>query len=56
MNVLNHWGPACIEALAIWAGLIYSNRRLNELEDFMKSVFSQSVDRIVADLANRQHL
>ena len=55
MNLFAQWGPAIFMVIAIWIGLIYNNKRLDDFRDFFKdllrSEISGSESRIKAEIA-----
>jgi hypothetical protein len=43
MNLFAQWGPAIFMVIAIWIGLIYNNKRLDDFRDFFKDLLRSEV-------------
>jgi len=44
--VLTQWFPALVMILAIWFGLLYNNRRLDDFKDLLRSEVRASTSEI----------
>jgi hypothetical protein len=43
MNLFAQWGPAVFMVIAIWIGLIYNNKRLDDFRDFFKDLLRSEI-------------
>jgi hypothetical protein len=43
MNWLSQWGPSIFTVIAIWIGLIYNNKRLDDFRDFFKDLLRSEI-------------
>ena len=51
--VLAQWLPAIFIVLAVWVGLLYNNKRLDDFKDLMNSAIGQSKAEIQAEMQTR---
>lgn len=50
VNWLAQWGPAIFMVIAIWIGLIYNNKRLDDFRDFLKHLLRAEISGCEARL------
>ena len=54
-GALQPWLPAIFMVIAIWIGLIYNNKRLDDFKDLMRSEIARSEERVLAAIAELRH-
>lgn len=52
MNLVAEWGPAVFMVFAIWMGLLYNNKRLDDFKDLLKAVVSDPENRLRTEIAS----
>lgn len=50
MNWLSQWGPAISMVIAIWIGLIYNNKRLDDFRDFFKDLLRSEISGLRSEI------
>ena len=52
---LNQWLPVIVMLLAIWLGLLYNNKRLDDFKDLLRAEVGKAKAELEADAITREH-